>query len=78
MLRSTRRISQSSGKMAATVNNPSGGKAAFLEIYFNAYLKLQKVSGYFGYTRSAFIDCNDRLFSGQLLNSGFCCSMIFK
>jgi len=36
------------GSIAAIVNNPKGGKVAFLEINFKAYLKLQKVSGYSG------------------------------
>jgi hypothetical protein len=32
--------------MAATVSNPNGGNAAFLETYFKADVKLQKVTGY--------------------------------
>jgi hypothetical protein len=40
--------------MAAIVSNPRGGKAAFFEMNLNAYLKLQKVSGYCGETRSIF------------------------
>jgi hypothetical protein len=34
--------------MAATVSNPRGGLAAFLETNFRACLKLQYVSGYSG------------------------------
>ena len=45
-------LSQFSGSIAATVNNPSGGKLAFLYINFTAYLKLQKVSGYSRYTNN--------------------------
>jgi hypothetical protein len=41
-------FSHSSGSIAATVKRPRGGKDAFLEMNLRAYLKLQKVSGYFG------------------------------
>jgi len=36
------------GSIAAIVNNPKGGKEAFFQMSFRAYLKLQKVSGYRG------------------------------
>jgi hypothetical protein len=47
---------QSDPALAATVNNPSGTMAAFRETKRRACLKLQKVSGVFGLTRSIFID----------------------
>jgi hypothetical protein len=43
------------GSREAIVRRPSGGKEAFLEMNFTAYLKLQKVVGYFGYTINIFI-----------------------
>jgi hypothetical protein len=52
---STNFFSHSLGSMAATVNNPNGGWVAFFEINFRAYLRLQKVSGYCGYTRRIFM-----------------------
>ncbi|TEB10845.1 hypothetical protein Psfp_04095 [Pelotomaculum sp. FP] len=48
------RLSHAAGSMAATVNSPRGGNAAFLLTNDRAYLKLQKLSGYFGYTSNAF------------------------
>jgi hypothetical protein len=47
--------SQFAGSIAATVNNPKGGKLAFLEINFNACLRLQKVFGEAGLISSIFI-----------------------
>jgi hypothetical protein len=34
--------------MAATVKRPRGGRLAFLAMNFRAYVKLQKVTGYWG------------------------------
>jgi hypothetical protein len=34
--------------MAATVRRPNGGRLAFFEMNFRAYLKLQNVIGYCG------------------------------
>jgi hypothetical protein len=45
---STSFFSHVEGSMADTVINPSGGTAAFFEINFSAWLKLQKESGHFG------------------------------
>jgi hypothetical protein len=45
---STSFFSHDWGSMAATVNKPRGGKEAFFEMNFKAWLKLQKVSGYRG------------------------------
>ena len=45
------------GSMAATVSKPRGGKLLFLETNFRACLKLQKVSGYDGYTSRIFKSC---------------------
>jgi hypothetical protein len=52
---STSFISQLFGSIAATVNNPRGGKIAFLEMNFSAFLKLQKVAGASGLTSNIFI-----------------------
>jgi hypothetical protein len=41
-------FSHSLGSIAATVTAPRGGFNAFLGLNFKAYLKLQKVSGYWG------------------------------
>ena len=45
-----------SGNMADTVIKPSGGTAAFLEMKRKAWLKLQYVSGYSGYTNKIFME----------------------
>jgi hypothetical protein len=52
---STSLISKSGGSKGAIVRRPSGGKEAFLEINLIAYLKLQNVAGYLGYTINIFI-----------------------
>ena len=54
-LTSTTRFAQSAGSIAATVNRPSGGNAAFFRMNFNACLKLQNVSGNSGYSSKTFI-----------------------
>jgi hypothetical protein len=41
--------------MEAMVSNPKGGKAAFLPTKGRAYLKLQKVGGYWGYANNIFM-----------------------
>ena len=48
-------VSQFLGNIAATVSNPSGGRKAFFEMNFKAFLKPQKVSGMSGLMRSIFI-----------------------
>ena len=52
---STRRKDHVAGKRAATVINPSGGKAAFFPMDRNAYENDQNVSGNAGYMRRMFI-----------------------
>jgi hypothetical protein len=41
------------------VSRPRGGLAAFFEMNFRAWVKLQKVFGYSGYTSSALIQSTD-------------------
>src|SRR4030042_3894962 len=48
-------FSPSLGSIEATVRSPRGGRTAFFEMNFNAFLKLQKVSGTSGLTRSILI-----------------------
>ena len=52
--RSIKRFSHLAGNIAATVNSPSGGRAARLRTNFSACLKLQKVSGNSGYSIKTF------------------------
>jgi hypothetical protein len=54
--------------MEAMVSKPNGGCTAFFDMNFRACLKLQKVSGYLGYTSSTFIYSSCRkVFSGSTM-----------
>src|SRR3989304_7643781 len=52
---STSLLFHSFGSIAATVNNPRGGKEAFLETNFNACPNPQNVTGTSGFTSNIFM-----------------------